>query len=264
MVSNDLKDYIEKQLMLFYPDKYLPKFVLSTRDIYNNRHILKFIKYNAKALNYLLDLILEDHTKRKRFRKLDCLKVIRSIIRNRDSKKSMKRAIISKLFDVYKEFIFDKNEELKWCVSTFIKDQVLEKTALKWLLANYKKSNYIVNRLLRYPCKNKLIKDWARSVYLNKELRNRTSEVIALLIEQDIPSFVKESNPQILIWAIYYARINRKRKQELLKKYGFKSVRTTIDVCTRLGYPAVIEFLLQRLRGYWVGAKRYHKKHRMG
>jgi hypothetical protein len=247
MVSSDLKDYLEQQLMLFHPNRYLPKFVLSTRDIYNNRQILKFTVYNNTALNYLLDLILEDHRKGKRFRKLACLKVIKAIIRNKDSEKSMERTSISKLFDVYKEFIFDKNEELKWCISTFIKNQVLRKKELKWLLSNYKESNYIVNRLLRYPAKNKLITDWARSVYLNKELKNRVSEVVALLIDQDVPSFIKESDPQILIWGIYYARITDKTKQELLKKYGSKSIQTTVEVCTRLGYPAVIESMLQGL-----------------
>ncbi len=247
MSSSDLKDYLEHHLMLFYPERYLSKFVSSTRDIYNNRQILKSITYNDAALNYLLDLIMKDRREKIRFRKLECLKVIRAIIRNKASEKSIEKTTISKLFNVYMEFIFDKNEELQWCISTFIKDQKLEEEELKWLISNYKKSNFIINRLLRYPSNNELLRNWAQSVYSNKELGNRASEVVALLIDKDISPFVKECDPEILIWGIYYARISDEVKQELLKEHGPKSLQTTVEICERLGYPAVIEFMLQGL-----------------
>lgn len=247
MVIEDLRNYLERQLMLFYPAEYVPKFVLSTRDIFSNRELLKSIKFNNAALDHLLNIVLRDIREKKRFRRIECLKVIRSIIKRRGSSQLIEAAVLRKLFSLYKTFVFDNREKILWCISSFIKDQILEKEEIEWLIHNYKKSVHIVNRLLRYPTKNKLVINWAKRVYLKRELRDRASEVLALLIDREIPSFVEESNPQTLIWGIYYARITDEAKQELLKKYGPKSVYTTVEICTRLGYPAVIEFMLQEL-----------------
>jgi len=248
MEKEELKELLEKRLMIFYPEKYIPQYIKTTQDIFENRSILKLIKYNNDALNFLLKIILNDINEKRRFRKIDCLKTVKAIVKNRDENEAIDQKVISNLFKLYKEFILRGTEEIRWCVSAYLKDQLLEEDEIKWLMDNYRKSDHIVNRLLRYPQENPLVTDWAKGVYLNKELKNRGSEVIAILIDEDIPDYVDKTKPKKLIWAIYYSKKPDGLKQKLIEKYyRTECLDDALEVSLRLGYPSVIEFILRKL-----------------
>lgn len=105
-----------------------------------------------------------------------------------------------------------------------------------------------MNRLLRYPEKNRQVAAWAEQVYKNNKLQDRISEVIGLLIDEDIPTYVSERGNE-LIWAIYYSLCSD-IKQELLKKYYTQEVlETVLMVSSRLKFPEVMEFILESLNG---------------
>jgi hypothetical protein len=195
-------------------------------------------------------LIAEDLRTNKRFKKYECLKVLKRVLKNRKSVRKSDSSIVEDLFDLYKEFIFSKNEEVQWCVSTFIKGQILENEDINWLISNYKKSEHIINRLLRYPVYNDLVRNWAQRVYLNGELRGRLSEVIAILVTNDIPEFVDTNNTDVIIWAIYYAKCSDVTKQNLIREYtNLDVIDTTLEVAMRLGYPSIIEYILTKYVG---------------
>ena len=247
MKNDDIATYLEKRLMYFYPKRYLRKYVKSTEDIYENRASLKEISFDDDSMKYLTNLIAEDIRTNKRFKKYECLKVLKRVLKNRKSVRKLDSSIVEDLFDLYKEFIFSKNEEVQWCVSTFIKDRILDNEDINWLISNYKKSEHIINRLLRYPVHSDLVRDWAQRVYFNGELRVRLSEVIAILVTDDISEFVDTRNTDVIIWAIYYAKCSDVTKQNLIRKYtNLDAIDTTLEVAMRLGYPSIIEYLLVR------------------
>jgi predicted nucleotidyltransferase len=132
-------------------------------------------------------------------------------------------------------------------VSVLIRDQILDDEDLNWLISNYQKSEHIVNRLLRYPDKNKLVKLWAAKVYLKRELISRNSELIGILIEEDIPGFVDTSDTSEVIWGIYYAKCSEKIKYQLIIKYmDMVSVKEVVKVAIRLSCSEIIEKLLDK------------------
>lgn len=60
MSISELKQLTEKYLTEFLPQRYIPGTIVTTRDIFDNRALLKGIKFDNYVLGYLTDIILED------------------------------------------------------------------------------------------------------------------------------------------------------------------------------------------------------------
>jgi hypothetical protein len=151
------------------------------------------------------------------------LKVLRAIIKNKDNGK-LSSSTITKLFNLYQHYIFDEREEVQWCVSSLLKDKQLLDSEIQWFIGNYDKSVHLINRLLRYPIQNELIRKWALRAYTNKKLTERRSELIALLIEDDIPDAARGEKNEVLLWSVYYAKIEKQKKSVLLSKYFLQMI----------------------------------------
>lgn len=247
MSIEELKQKTETYLTEFYPERYVPKIIYSTQDIYKYKSLLKGINYNDFILGYLTDIILNDIAKKRRFRKYDCLKVIRAIVKSKGSNEIISKEVIFKLFKIYKEFINSENEEIQWCVSAIVKNSILSNEDIKWLVSHYHDSFHIINRLLRYPEKNSEVTAWAKHVYLNNEVSERISEIIGLLIDEDVPSFVVNRGNEI-IWAIYYSVSPDKVKKNLLCKYlTLDTIEAALEVSSRLNYPSVVKYIYKEL-----------------
>ncbi|TKJ30496.1 MAG: hypothetical protein CEE40_04675 [Chloroflexi bacterium B3_Chlor] len=243
--DSDVPELLEKHLMRFYPERFLPNHVRTARDLFDNRRFVREFACDEFALKYLLDVIIEAVQDGERFRTLDCLRVIRDIVKRRPSELQLGCRTLDRLFFLYRAFIFHRNADVRWCVSWFVKDQVLDDDKIRWLISNYKKSKHVVDRLLLHPCRHPLITDWAAKVWEAGEFRDRRSQVIGLLISDDIPPFVGETDNTAIIWAIYYARVTDEVKRQLLMKhFSFDGIDALLEVCNRLDYPSVLEFAL--------------------
>jgi len=244
-----MQELLEKHLMLFAPETYLPRYIRTARDIYQNRTLLRQLPSNQHTLNYLLDIIIKTVQEGIRFRTLDCLKVVKELVKGRPPELVLPSDTVDKLFSLYQEFVFHRNEEVQWCVSWFIKSVVLSDDSVEWLISNYRRSEHLVNRLLDYPTRHPRIVEWAEDIWRSGELRNRKSQVIGLLISDEIPAYVNERDNTSLIWAIYYARVPAETKQKLLTEhYSPESIDAFLEVCRRLEYPSVIKSALDRLK----------------
>jgi hypothetical protein len=233
--------------LLLLPEKYLPTNVRDAKDIYENRSVLKQLLLSDYALNYLLDILLKEIDGGIRIRTLECLKVIKAIIRNNPLNHKIDDKTVCKLFYLYKTYAFHKSEEIRACANMLIRLQCLDSASIGWLISNWDKSEHIINRLLRYPEKHPLISEWAKGIYQQGQLPDRKSEVIALFIDESIPSFVKEDNAAI-IWAIYYSQISDEIKQRLLmERFSIENLDTLWDVSVRLRYSTVIDFMRTRV-----------------
>ncbi|HTO15449.1 MAG TPA: hypothetical protein VLZ83_06745 [Edaphocola sp.] len=80
----------------------------------------------------------------------------------------------------------------------------------KWLCANFPLSELILNRVLRYPIKSKVISNWAKNNFQNKLLSHRRAEHISWIIDQD-PKF--EIDQQTLLDDFEY--LNKKDRQAI-------------------------------------------------
>jgi hypothetical protein len=271
-----LKQKIKEELMLFNPDKYVPEQILTTKDIWEHRYILKQVPYNDKVIKHLIEIIIIAIEQRQRFRKLDCLKVINRILYNRvnscqdDINVAENKVVTNKLFYLYQSFLDGSNsQEIQKCVNMFLKNRQLDEEQIQWLVKNHTKSEYAINRLLRYPGKSPTLFYWAKELYLNKfikyreerktlsdwyqiEIENnllkRESELIAILIDEDIPSFVDIRDKTVIMWAIYYSQVPDVTKERLIKKYwNIEGWEAAIKVSKRLNYLSVREWILENI-----------------
>lgn len=255
--------YLEIQRMCYSPFRYIKKFVKNTDDIYLMRNMLKSISFDHKSIEYIVSLIVDALKEDKRFKRIECLKVLKKIIKSRALNEPFSRSLMNDLFYIYRSYIFCSNEEIQWAVSIFIKDQHLENEDIQWLIDNYKESDHIVNRLLRYPKFNKLIFDWAKLVYEEGSLNNRLSEVIGILINDDIPKYIKV-DIDVIMWAIYYSKCPKAKKEELILKYlDYQNYSSSLEVAERLGLGSVsselLEYYKDLLKSYHLQIQ-YHKR----
>lgn len=274
--QEDLKQRIKEELMLFNPDKYVPEQIITTKDIWEHRYILKQVPYNDKVIKHLIEIIIIAIEQRKRFRKLDCLKVIKRILYNRvnscqdDINVAENKVVTNKLFYLYQSFFDSSNsQEIQKCVNIFLKNRQLDEEQIQWLVKNHTKSEYAINRLLRYPGKSPRLFYWAKELYLNKfikyreerktlsdwyqiEIENnllkRESELIAILIDEDIPPFVDIRDKTVIMWAIYYSQVPDVTKERLIKKYwNIEGWEAALEVSKRLNYLSVREWILENI-----------------
>jgi hypothetical protein len=232
---------------LLLPEEYLPQYVKDTKDMYEYRHILKQLLPDDYALNYLLDILLTAVTSGIRFRTLDCLKVVQAILKNNAFGQELNGRTVSKLFFLFKTFVFHKNQEIRACANLLIRFQRLDNKNVSWLVENWDKSEHILNRLLRYPEKHPLITEWAANAYRQGRLKDRQAEAIALLIDEDIPPFVNDDD-SVIVWAIYYSRNSDEVKGKLLKeRFSLGNLASIREVALRLKLVDVIEFMRMKV-----------------
>ncbi len=237
--------HLEKERMHYEPYYYVRKFIKNTRDIYEEKNLLKSISFNEKSISYLVGIIVNDIKDNKRFRRHECLKVIKKIIKNRKTSKPFNEILVDNLFHLYQYYIFTGSDEIQWAVSVFIKDQLLNDEHIKWLIEHFEESNHIVNRLLRYPACHKLITDWATYVYKNDIISDRLSEVIGIIIDdEDIPDYIKV-DIDTLMWAIYYSKCTKAEKRKLILKYlDYEDYSSALEVAARLELSNISKELL--------------------
>lgn len=233
---------IELLLMRFDPEKYVPLLIKSISDMYKHRYDLRQIIFTEESFLYLLNITIGTIEQKKRFRTLDTLQSLKIILRDRAIDKPLTPEILNKLFFLYTTYISHRTKDVQWAVNTFLKDVILSDDQIQWLLANCENNILVLNRILRYPSKNELIETWATQAYLKGKYRNRLSEIMAILIREDIPNFLNNESSVSLLWAIYYSQINTAKKRQLLSKtLNSENLDTYLEICTRLSFVDLLE-----------------------
>jgi hypothetical protein len=231
--------------MVFEPKEYLPRFVKSTHDICQYKSALKRLPCNDFVMGYLAQIVLDDIRTGKRFRRADCLKVLRAIIRNNETTPGFARETIRMLFQIYQALIFEVPEDDQWAASVLVKGQILEESQIQWLIESYQKSVHILNRLLLYPEPHPIIEAWAERVYKANEFPDREAEVVALLIHNDIPAYVS-CRDEVKLEAIARARISDSVKDVLIRKFACpNNSDKVLELALRLRMPSLIQHLVE-------------------
>lgn len=216
------------QTIQFFPDNIPESFLISYEEILKLENFIKFSSPNKKILHRLLDIVLDLLENNRRFQKFRLVKLIqvhsKFIVVN--------KTLLEKFFKVYQNLIFNSNAETCWKLSVILKEVILNNQQINWLIENAKENEFIQNRLLRYPQKNKLISNWAKEMMSKNLLESRKSELIGLILNFD-QRFLTDNNNNMM-WAIHYSKLSPKDKQSLLKKYlTDESLSEFIEVCSR-------------------------------
>lgn len=243
-----LLNNLEMFLVLFEPEKHLSAIVRNVKDIYTQRFLLRDIQGSEFAVDYFASIVIEALERKQRFRTYDCLKVIRSIVRNKKPDQ-LSTIMTHKLFKIYQTFVFSEREEIQWCVSAMLKDQLLISKDVEWLIDNYCRSNHIVNRLLRYPEPTDAIRKWAEEIRKSSLLSDRRSEIIGLLLPERFRELRATEDSASLAWAVYYSRANDFEKEKmLLQLASIETLEPVRDVALRLNYCKPIKKLISMIK----------------
>ncbi|MDX2255302.1 MAG: hypothetical protein NW214_07300 [Pseudanabaenaceae cyanobacterium bins.39] len=236
---------VELQLMILEPHGLLDKYCVSTRDIYVNRYILRELPYKGWIVEKIAGIIMSSIREKERFQQLPCLKVLRSIVKDNYSP-PLSVKTVSLLFQIYQHYIFCGKTDYEWCVSSLLRGRNLNQEEVEWLIDNWDKSEHLVNRLLRYPSYSFQISEWARQRYLNSELLERKSEVMACFIKDEFLELCKKESVESIVWAIYYANLAIQQKEQMLdyiaKLYDEPEL---IKVCLRLELAKPLKTILK-------------------
>ena len=242
-MDNEREKELRHGLLLFESEQVTLK-IDTVRDIFTHRHILKQSRFNIETLNHLAVLIRDGLKAKTRFRVFESLRVLRAQVLSASER--LPNHTVKILFEIYQHLILESREEVQWCLSRLIKDQLLDDESIKWLTDQWDHSVHLVNRLLKYPVPNYRITEWARTRYCNGELADRRSEVIALLLsEDDITNFVNEEH-EALGWGILQSHLTQSQKIEYLSSLvNGLSASALVTFAVRLNAPIILRKALE-------------------
>ena len=205
------RQLLARTLMFFDPVPHVRCRVRSVGDIFEIRHELKRLVYRPAVLSHLARLVRRALAEGRRFRVFECVRVLRAQAVAADGR-VLPAPVVRDLFAIYQRLILGGREELQWALSRLVKDQRLNEDEIRWMAERWRESDHLVNRLLRYPVPHPAVTAWIRERYANRELRDRTSELLALLIPEDgIAPFSRE-DPIVLAWAVFKANLPLDKK----------------------------------------------------
>jgi len=241
--------YVDLQLLTYEPEEYVLREIKTIRDLYEHRVPLKAFIGTDPIVSHIAGIIVTAIDNRLRMRTLDCLKVLRAVVKS-GPPTALKPATVAMLFRIYQQFIFQNNEDVQWCVSVILKGKILSDAAINWLVQNSSRSEHIVNRLLLYPEPHAKIKKWAKRVYVEDSLRRRRSEVMALLMTQNSADhFARTNDLNTFAWAVFKSHLESRQKVAILGKYStFETFASVIEIAHRLKSRELLQQLLANLK----------------
>jgi len=243
MMPHTPSERIELALMVFDPAVFFPKYLRSVDDVAAHRSRVRICSYSDFAIEYLTGLVFDRVRQSRRRNLIYGLQAIKWLLRNRNENDlPIPEAIVDRLFELYQNFVFDRLDEIRWCVSAILKDKPLQSYQIRWLLDHYQESEHIVNRLLRFPRFDSVIADWARAMMRIHKLEERTSELLGRLIFQTLPPEAVQLPIPTVLWGVYHSSAESAVKQRLLEQSASAdSMDDLIEISLRLHLPAILK-----------------------
>jgi hypothetical protein len=236
MIPNEAVRSIELALMLFDPDEFMPKILRSVDDVADHRSRLRHCTYTNFAVTHLIHLVWKRIHEKRRKNLLYGLQAIKWLLNNRtDRAGPLEPRITDHLFELHALFVFDRLEDIRWCVSAILRDKALRPEQVRWLLEHATESEHVVNRLLRYPQYDPMIADWARATMKSNGLETRRAELLGRLIVDNLPSESGALPPETVLWGIYYSSVSHPVKQQLIERtISLETLEEGLKICLRL------------------------------
>lgn len=212
------KQIIELHKIIIELEKTIPKddLILSYNDFLAARDYLGVYQFNPIVFHNLVKITNDNWRTSSRINRLSLLLHIKKYLHVtlEDTVKGYYKRVVKSelqlstetkelLFNLFKntfeeeKYISEKqlDQARKICNNILI-SLVLTAKEEEWLCSNFYVSDLILNRILRYPVKSKIISQWAKNSFLSDKLKSRRAEHISWIIDQE-PNF--EIDQQTLI-----------------------------------------------------------------
>tara|TARA_R110000737_G_scaffold336727_1_gene356406 strand:- start:17207 stop:18310 length:1104 start_codon:yes stop_codon:yes gene_type:complete len=179
--------------------------ILNYADFLKSRDFLQYYQFNPIVFERLLNLVVNEWNSEKRMNRLSLLQVVKKYFNVSLMETSNKRYYQSNrlnylfsietrklLFEIFRKVFVEGNYisqkqlgEAEKIVNNLLINIDLTPIEEKWFCSMAEKSELILNRLLRYPTKSKIISQWARDNYTISLIRNRRPEIVGWLLDED-------------------------------------------------------------------------------
>ena len=177
-----------------YPNDNL---IVTYKDFLKYRDFLHLYQYNSEVFCSLIDITYNLWYSGKRISRRSLLQVTKRYLMKSKTRDDIPPKTATQIFELFKQIIVHENfklniktvEVLKNTINSILIGIKLSDIQLKWLCTNASKSQYILNRILRYNYKSIIISNWAQNNYENDFVRARRSEITSWVIDKN-PAFV--------------------------------------------------------------------------
>lgn len=193
------------QIEYKYPQDNL---ILTYKDFLKERDYLQFNQFNPIVFLCLIKLTNDEWSTKKRINRLSLLEKIKQYFhvaiqdqvklpfdRVNETSYQFSTETKKQLFELFRK-TFDESiyiskkqiEEARRISSNILRNIELTETEVKWLCDNVEKSKVVLNRILRYPVKSKIISKWVKENFNKDFAKNRRAEFISWIIDEE-PKF---------------------------------------------------------------------------
>jgi hypothetical protein len=210
--QNNIKKQIARIENWYPPDK----LITSYQDFLKHRESLPFYRFNPQVFVALINLTDNLWYSTSRISRLSLLQVSRRYIKKADSPLNMEKHVNDKIFKLFESVVL--GNKFSFSVDVFMQMRIaanglligieLDDHQLNWLCKRTEYSDFILNRVLRYPKISNVISSWAKNSYQEDYLASRRAEVTSWILDED-PFF--KISPDILKKDFeYQIKIDRK------------------------------------------------------
>jgi len=176
------------------------------KDFLQVRDYLPYYQFNIKVLESLIDLACASWKSVERINRISLLIAIKRYLGNAGEKpkssftrhKPIALTLDArlKLFTLF-QYCFEspsplsekQRTEVRALANILMMGLSIDPVVEKWLCENVDQSELILNRVLRYPTKSKVISAWARKVIHSDNYRSRRAELTSWIIDEH-PDYV--------------------------------------------------------------------------
>ena len=121
MTIEEVKAELHWRLAKLRPSPVIVTKTTSVEDIFVNRYYLRDAKCTPNDLKHLLDIVLSALAEGRRFRQVDCLKVLKRIVKQWPADDPFPTDLTDRLFLLYTHYIYSASEDSQWAVSVMLK-----------------------------------------------------------------------------------------------------------------------------------------------
>lgn len=176
-------------------EKFMPSddYLITYKDFLKQKDFLRYIGFNINVFNSLVNLTYDLWNTEKRVNRLSLLTILKRYNKKNPEPSNIPQETASKIFELFRQIVFFQNIKknvktfslMKALVNSVMLDVRLKDEELKWLCENAEASDVILNRVLRYKYKNRIISNWVKDNFNNDFLRKRRVELIGWVLDED-------------------------------------------------------------------------------
>ncbi|MES2648161.1 MAG: hypothetical protein V4717_14895 [Bacteroidota bacterium] len=171
--------------------------IVTYADFLQHRDLLHYYQFNPNTFEALIRLTHSLWQGNKRICRLSLVQTARRYFIRYKKPIQYSPESRERLFDLFRWIVIDQTtkgnkkaiEAMEYAINSMLRKQLLNDDQVLCLCANINKSPHVVNRMLRYPGKSRIITSWVKDNFSNDSFRNRRAEMTSWLLNED-PNYI--------------------------------------------------------------------------